>query len=524
MTRRRRNQHSTAQRTFSLDDYRANPAQFIAEILIDPETRKPFELLPAERAFLDRAFLTDAGGRLIYPEQVFSAPKKSGKTGFAALHTLTMCLIFGGQYAEGYCVANDLEQAQGRVFQAIKRIVESSPELRAIARIFSDKIEFPVTGATITALASDYAGAAGANPTISTFDELWGYTSERSRRLWDEMVPPPTRKIACRLTTTYAGFEGEFELLEELYKRGLAQPQIGNDLHAGDGLLMFWSHVPVAPWQSVEWIEQMRRQLRPNAFLRMIENRFVSTESTFVDPEWVDRCIDPNWSPVIIDKTLPVYVGCDASVKKDSTAIAAMFFDRSVNKVRLISHRIFQPTKAEPLNFEATVERTIKELCSRFSVRGIYYDPYQMASVAQRLATAGLPMREYTQTTDHLTEMGSNLYELVKGANLVLYADDAIKLAMNRAVAKETPRGWKISKEKQSHKIDIVIAMAMAALAAVERGQSQPQLVTSPWIGVHVGPRGGFPDGYQGSFEDFCYAAATGNHRRAGGSGGSVIW
>jgi phage terminase large subunit-like protein len=122
---------------------------------------------------------------------VFSAPKKSGKTGFAALHTLTMCLLFGGQYAEGYCVANDLEQAQGRVFLAIKRIVESSPELRAIARVFSDRVEFPITGASIAALASDYAGAAGANPTISTFDELWGYTSERSRRLWDEMVPPP---------------------------------------------------------------------------------------------------------------------------------------------------------------------------------------------------------------------------------------------------------------------------------------------------------------------------------------------
>ena len=128
-----------------------------------------------------------------------------------------MCLIFGGQYAEGYCVANDLEQAQGGVLSAIKRIVKSSPELRAIARIFSDKIEFPVTGATITALASDYAGAAGANPTISTFDELWGYTSERSRRLWDEMVPPPTRKIACRLTTTYAGFEGELPNFSKNY-------------------------------------------------------------------------------------------------------------------------------------------------------------------------------------------------------------------------------------------------------------------------------------------------------------------
>jgi phage terminase large subunit-like protein len=44
-------------------------------------------------------------------------------------------------------------------------------------------------GSTITAIASDYAGAAGAHPVISVFDELWGYTSERSRRLWDEMIP-----------------------------------------------------------------------------------------------------------------------------------------------------------------------------------------------------------------------------------------------------------------------------------------------------------------------------------------------
>ena len=299
--------------------YRANPAQFVREVMVNPETVEPFELLPAEVVFLDHAFRTDANGRLLYPEQVFSAPKKSGKTGFAALHTLTMCLIFGGQYSEAYCIANDLEQAQGRVFQAVKRIVESSPQLRAFARVYSDKIDFPGTGASITALASDYAGAAGSNPTISTFDELWGYTSERARRLWDEMVPPPTRKIACRLTTTYAGFEGESVLLEEIYKRGLAQPQIGPDLYAGNGLLMFWSHTPIAPWQSPEWIEQMRGQLRPNAFLRMIENRFVSTESTLVDPEWIDRCIDPNWSPIISNRALPVYVGVDASVKKDST-------------------------------------------------------------------------------------------------------------------------------------------------------------------------------------------------------------
>src|SRR4029453_5864648 len=61
-----------------------------------------------------------------------------------------------------------------------------------------------------------------------------------------------------------------------------------------------------------------------------------------------------------------------------------------------------------------------------------------------------------------------NLYELIKGKNLVAYPDATIRLAVSRAVAIESPRGWRIAKEKQSHKIDVVVALAMAALAAVQ--------------------------------------------------------
>jgi hypothetical protein len=61
---------------------------------------------------------------------------------------------------------------------------------------------------------------------------------------------PALELIACRLTVTYAGFEGEVTLLEELHQRGLKQPQIGPNLYAGDVILMFWSHEPVAPWQT----------------------------------------------------------------------------------------------------------------------------------------------------------------------------------------------------------------------------------------------------------------------------------
>jgi phage terminase large subunit-like protein len=454
----------------ALPRWRADPAAFIHEILRDPETGMPFELLGAERTFLEHAYQVDGTGRLIYPEQIYSAPKKSGKTGFAALHGLTTVLVLGGAFAEGYCLANDLEQSQGRVFQAMRRIVEASPHLTSEAKITSNRIEFPATGATITAIASDYAGAAGGNPTIGILDELWGYTSERSRRLFDEMVPPPTRKIACRLTVTYAGFEGESQILEELYKRGMKHPLIGQDLRAGEGQLTFWSHLPIAPWQTPAWLTQMRGQLRTNAYLRLIENRWVSSECSFVEIQWWDDCVDHEHAPVVADKQLPVWVGIDASVKRDSTAIVAVTWDDKAKKVVLIWHRIFQPSATDPLDFETMIAATVRELLSRFDVRMVRFDPYQMQAVAQQLQRDGAPMEEFAQTVPNLTEVSTNLYELVKGRGIVVYPDADIRRSINQSVALEATRGWRIAKEKASHKIDAVVALAMAAHAAVQHG------------------------------------------------------
>src|SRR5262249_33809914 len=394
--------------------WRADPAAFIEEVLRDPETGQPFVLNPAQREFLRHAFRTGEDGRLLYPEMVFSCPKKSGKTGFCAMAVLYVTLVLGGRYAEAYCVANDLEQAQSRVFAAIKRMVELCPQLGEAARVTERKITFPETGATITALASDYASAAGSNANVVCFDERWAYTSERSRRRWDELVPPPTRKNACRITTTYAGFGGESALLEELYRRGLQQRVAGKDLYAGDGLLMFWSHEPIAPWQTPQWIAEMRRTMRPNAYLRVIEDRFVSGQSGVVDMGWGGGWGDAQATQAFASKRMPVWVGVDASVKHDSTAIVAVTWDKTQNKVRLIAHRIFQPTADQPLDFERCVEGTVRQLRERFRVQAVYFDPYQMTAVAQRLASNGIPMREYPQTMDRLTPPGSHLHHPIQ--------------------------------------------------------------------------------------------------------------
>ncbi len=187
-----------------LATWKRDPVAFVCEVLRDPETGKPFVLYPAQIQFLREALTLTPEGRLPYPELLYGAIKKSGKTATAAMAMLYVIVALGGPFAEGYCAANDFEQAQSRVFQAIVRIIEASPLLAGGAKILSNRIEFTSTGASIVAIASDYAGAAGSNPTMVIFDELWAYTSERANRLWDEMIPVPTRKVSLRMTVSYA--------------------------------------------------------------------------------------------------------------------------------------------------------------------------------------------------------------------------------------------------------------------------------------------------------------------------------
>jgi phage terminase large subunit-like protein len=442
---------------------------FIETTCVNPETDQPFILTEVERVFLSHAFEFTDDGRLVYPEQIFSAPKKTGKTALAALIVIYVVRVLGGRYAEGYCAANDFEQAAGRVFQAARRIIEASPLLRGDAIITANKIEFISTGATITALANDYAGAAGSNPTITVFDELWAFTSESAHRFFDESVPPPTRKLALRLTVTYAGFEGESDLLESLFKRGLRGEQIAPDLYAQPGMLMLWTNNFSAPWQNEEWREQMRQQLRPNAYLRLIENRWVSSESSFIEIERWDACITAA-GPILADRALPVWLGIDASVTRDSTAIVVCTFNAQTKKARLVAHRIFQPSEQEPLDFEATIEAAVREMMQRYLVRECRYDPFQMVATAQRLTAAGVPMVEFAQTSSNLTEASTNLYEIIKGGNFIAYPDEEVRLAMQRSIAVETSRGWRIAKEKTSHKIDVIVALAQAAHGAVQGG------------------------------------------------------
>jgi phage terminase large subunit-like protein len=148
---------------------------------------------------------------------------------------------------------------------------------------------------------------------------------------------------------------------------------------------------------------------------------------------------------------------------------------------------VFSPSPGDPIDFEATIERTILDWRDRFWLRKVYFDPFQMVSVAQRLAKQDVRIEEYPQTIPNLTAATSNLFDLISSRQLILYPDAGMRLAISRAIIVESSRGWRLDKLKQQHKIDLVVALSMAALAAV-RGQTNGSLAYDPslrWVGSY---------------------------------------
>jgi phage terminase large subunit-like protein len=444
--------------------------QFIDEFGIR-EDRQKLHLEDHQRRILGEAFRYDEAERFIYRTIIYSAPKKSGKTAINAL----VCLWWS------YCVqppdeiiigANDLDQSVSRVFDAAKGFINRNLVLKKKADI--QRLSIRLDNETvIKAIPSNYESEAGPNQGLISFDELWGFMSEKSRRLYEELTPVPTRKNSIRFVSTYSGWEGESVLLEDLYNRifdkqgnvkpGVRRP-LGEDfpVYSVGDLFMYWDHEARMPWQTPEYYESQRADLRVNTYLRLHENRWVSNESSLFDMADWDACIDPVHRPPLPDRGIRLYAAADASVKKDRSAVVSVY--RKDGLQHLGPFRTWQPSKAQPMDLEATMEAYVKELAQGYTLVECRYDPFQFHRSATTLKGAGIKMVEFPQTIPNMTEAGQALYDSVKHKTLKLYKDDELRKEARFAVGKETPRGIRIVKEKSSHKIDAIVALAMATV------------------------------------------------------------
>lgn len=455
-----------------------NACEWAESTWVVPKTGELIRLRAWERAALRAMFPAD-GSPSRYETFLFSTVKKAGKSTLNAVATMYGAITRPAPEVV-YCVANDEAQAQERVFDLIVKQAHAMGLVDVGAAVISkSEILFPETGTKIVAIPADFAGAAGAIFGVSSWTETWAFRYEGHVRLFEELTPIPNCR-SLRIIDSYAGFSGDSPILEPMWDRALAGERLDDELPIfANGKL--WAFVDQGedaqqrawlgnPADMQDYYAEQRASLRPGTFARLHLNQWQSGEEAFLMPDDWDGCVDRDLLPLLPEQAryLRLSVGVDAATKGDCAAVVAVA-KQPDGRVQLVAHRIWTPKKEEPLDLEETVEEFVLSLDDRYRVVSVSVDPFQMARSIATLRKAGVRIEEFPQTSGNLTAAGQNLFELVRGKNLVMYPDAELRQHALNAVAVESGRGWRLAKEKSSRKIDGVVALSFAALDAAER-------------------------------------------------------
>jgi len=444
--------------------YENDIIKFLEEQFFIPETKKPIVLENFQKEkILKPLFYGDRP----YTMALIGEPKKSGKSclasGIADWYLFTQGIRLGENIEVLIC-ASDKEQASWTVFTKLKEAIRMNRKMLMQCDISADRIEIPHKSSVVRVLATDVSGA-GQNADLVIFDELWLYRYPGMKDFFETMTTVPTKPHPLILIVTTAGFEEDpDDLLYSFYLKGM------NLKKKPDPSFFFWwdsgYKANRMPWQTEKYLTQQKGRLRGPTFRRFHLNEFTSSEDIFMPEDDIEACIDTNLRPALPDKNLKIILGVDIGIKHDSTGLVAV--TKEGNKIKLVNVKKFQGRPGKEVALEEQVEGHIRKLNGDFNLVEVRYDPYQFKRSAQTLEKEGIKMVEYPQTLDRLTAMSQNLYDLIRGRNLILFFHPDLIKHLENAQAKETGRGWRITKRKASKKIDLAISLAMSSQGAVE--------------------------------------------------------
>ena len=452
------------------------------------------DLLPHQEALL-LLFASPKADGTRWRNQVYSTIKKSGKTAIAAI--LTRYEVERGPGGrEIYLAANDRDQATNRVFDAIRKSINWDPEAQGSWNITGHELRHS-NGTFIKAIASDFRGEAGANPSLTAWTELWGFDTEGLLRFYEEMTPVPTTE-SIRLVETSTGYEGQSDLLRDLYETGMAGRQLtAGELDALTGcgldafkeasgphdrvpiwlndranMVMYWDEGLVArrmPWQQgtagEEYYREQEQTLRPSQYKRLHLNQWTQAEEAYIDIRlWDALAADVP----ALDPKERLVLGIDAAARNDTFAIVGVtrHWDpaRAKDTVAVRWWGVWEAPPGGAIDFNEPLEE-IAELVKNYGVAVVVYDPTDMSKFAQDLRTVTrhrVFVDKFEQRADRL-RADKRLYDMIQGGNIVHCNPPEIRQhLLNSNVKLDQDDRMRILKRSTRIPVDLVVAMSMA--------------------------------------------------------------
>jgi hypothetical protein len=450
-------------------------------------------LEPYQRRILNAIFAANERGRYPYSTVYWSQPKKSGKTQIAG--------AVGACFAENedapnlvLTIANNQEQGAGRIFSAALPAFDALGYKVPTAPNATPEVTL-ANGTKFRAIPNNAAGQAGANYGLTLWSEIWGFTTERQRRLYDELTPVPTRRNSIRWIETYAGFEDQSALLlgifsriftdtSELRAQPKARPVPGlEDIQTEgrpacwhipeEGLFAFIDHELRMPWHHGEdgqrFIRAQEADLRRTTFVRLWRNFWQSSVGGFLEFDWVKRSIRLKG-----ERATPAVFAADASQRHDTTSLVGVesvivpILNVPTERFRTTYARVWNPGGVD-IDLEATLAAEVLRLYENgLLLPPFYYDPTQMHQVAINLRKKGVPCQEFPQGSERM-KADTFLFGLYKKNLIDNFENPDLISHLQAAKAKEDKfEHLRIVKGElsKSAKIDAAVAQSMAAYKA----------------------------------------------------------
>lgn len=443
-----------------------------------PELRGPLQLAPYQRRNLEAIF-PDPAAALPYSLVVWSDIKKSIKSTIAAAVVLYWADMF--PWSSCKIIANDLKQAESRVAFYLRRAITLNPdyfvkERGAVVRNYNVTLG---NHSKIEAIPIDPDGEAGGNDDIIVYSELWGAKGDQAKRMWTELTLSPMKfGRSLRWVETYAGFEGESELLEPLYQENVKpEHQLWDDepyVFANKRTFCMWNKIPRLPWQIPDYYEQEKATLLPGEFARVHENEWGTSEEAFVPGEWIDACLDTSVKP--LDPYDPIVLALDAGVSSDLFSLTGT--SRHPDNDQHTLNRFcfeWEPPKGGKITFslatddentyeteeKATPFAVVLWICKVYNVVEVAYDPYQLHDMTTKLRAMGINCREFPQGIDRL-KADKRFYDNIRDRQFHHTGDVKLINHIKQANAKKPDdKSLRIVKRPGGKKIDHAVSQSM---------------------------------------------------------------
>lgn len=460
-----------------------DPVEWITKNFYIPEfdgKKSPptIELYPYQKAVIREALRRDENGLFVYDLVVYSDLKKSAKSTIAS--AVLLYRAWHTRYGSFKIVANDLKQADSRVFFYLKRAIEMNDDLASKCSPKLYKILLPQS-TTVEALPVDPAGEAGGGDDMIEFTELHASKSNAHVKMWAEMTLSPLKfGMSQRWVDTYAGYSGESPILEPLYMK-LVKPENRfqiDDPDAPDDLEVYrlgrsfclWNTKPRLPWQTPEYYQSESISVLPNDYLRMHKNEWSTSTAVFVDKAWWKAC-ERDAVPEL-DQFRELEIALDAGVDNDCFGLIAVSRDGDEYVIRYAQK--WTPPPHGKIDF-ADPERVLRMLIADYNVLEVCYDPYQLHDMCSRLADENIAaFFEFKQGAPRIIA-DKALRDIIQERRL-LYDSTIAGIAdvtehilnANAKTDPLDPKQLRIVKRSPERKIDLAVCASMACNRAKE--------------------------------------------------------